>query len=77
MKTKQIISLLAGITFVALSPATWAAGHNGGGGEGFHGGGGGFHSGGGARFGAPITFIRRQGRLQTPFWAQIAGLRLR
>jgi len=53
MKTKQIISLLAGITFVALSPATWAAGHNGGGGGGFHGSGGGFHSGGGARFGAP------------------------
>ena len=61
MKTKQIISLLAGITFVALSRATWAAGHGGGGGGGFHGGGGfdagGFHGGvgrgGGVRFGAP------------------------
>src|SRR6266481_3564650 len=49
MKTKHLISLLVGITFVALSPATWAAGHGGGGG-GFHGGGfgggGGFHGGG-------------------------------
>src|SRR5438132_3263946 len=52
MKTKHLISLLAGITFVALGPATWAAGHGGGGGGGgFHGGGGfgggGFHGGGG------------------------------
>jgi Putative peptidoglycan binding domain len=48
MKIKQIISLLAGIAFVALSPVTWAAGHGGGGGGGFHGGGGGgFHGGGG------------------------------
>src|SRR6266853_6821560 len=50
MKTKHLISLLVGITFVALSPATWAAGHGGGGGGGFHGGGfgggGGFHGGG-------------------------------
>jgi len=52
MKTKYLISLLAGITFVALGPATWAAGHGGGGGGGggFHGGGfgggGGFHGGG-------------------------------
>ena len=50
MKIKQIITLLAGIIFVALSPATWAAGHGGGGGGfgggGFHGGGGGFHGGG-------------------------------
>jgi hypothetical protein len=51
MKTKQLISLLVGITFVALGPATWAAGHGGGGGGGFHGGGGfggggGFHGGG-------------------------------
>ncbi|HEX4707967.1 MAG TPA: peptidoglycan-binding domain-containing protein [Candidatus Udaeobacter sp.] len=62
MKIKQIIGLLAGITFVALSPVTWARG-GGGGGGGFHGGGfggggfhgGGFHSsggrGGGVRFG--------------------------
>src|SRR6266699_7076395 len=53
MKTKHLISLLVGITFVALGPATWAAGHGGGGGGGgggFHGGGfgggGGFHGGG-------------------------------
>jgi hypothetical protein len=50
MKIKQIITLLAGITFVALSPVTWAAGHGGGGGGGFHGGdgfhGGRFHGGG-------------------------------
>jgi hypothetical protein len=54
MKIKQVITLVAGITFVALSPATWAAGHGGGGGGfgggGFHGGGfgggGGFHGGG-------------------------------
>src|SRR5213078_3271907 len=49
MKTKQIISLLVGITCVALSPAIQAAGNGGGGGGGFHGGGGfggGFHGGG-------------------------------
>jgi Putative peptidoglycan binding domain len=46
MKTKYLTSLLVGVTFVALGPATWAAGHGGGGG-GFHGGGGGFHGGGG------------------------------
>src|SRR6266496_5124184 len=52
MKTKHLISLIVGITFVALGPATWAAGHGGGGGGGggFHGGGGfgggGFHGGG-------------------------------
>ena len=39
MKTKQIISLLAGITCVALSPAIQAAGNGGGDGGGFHGGG--------------------------------------
>src|ERR1700757_2878250 len=43
MKIRQIITLAAGITSVALSPITWAAGH-GGGGSGF--GGGGFHGGG-------------------------------
>ncbi len=51
MKTKHLISLLVGIAFVVLGPATWAAGHGGGGGGfgGFHGGGfggGGFHGGG-------------------------------
>jgi hypothetical protein len=49
MKTKNLISLLVGITFVTLAPVTRAAGHGGGGGGGFHGGGGfggGFHSGG-------------------------------
>ena len=50
MKMRQIISLLLGITFVSLSPVTWAAGHGGGGGGfgggGFSGGGGG-HAGGG------------------------------
>ena len=42
MKAKQIISLLVGITCVALSPAIHAAGNDGGGGGGFHviGGGG-------------------------------------
>src|SRR6266536_2468741 len=39
MKTKTLISLLAGITFVVLRPATWA-GVQGGSGGGFHGGGG-------------------------------------
>jgi hypothetical protein len=53
MKTKYLTSLLVGVTFVALGPATWAAGHGGGGGGGFHGGGfrgggfGGGHVGGG------------------------------
>src|SRR6266478_2247058 len=42
MKTKTLISLLVGITYVALSPITQAAGHGGGG----FGGGGGFHGGG-------------------------------
>src|SRR6266480_4566772 len=48
MKIKQIISLMVGITSVALSPITWAAPHGGGGG-GFGGGfsGGGGHAGGG------------------------------
>src|SRR5437763_7744618 len=47
MKTKHLISLLVGITFVALGPATWAAGHGGGGGGDAGGGGGGTRSGGG------------------------------
>jgi len=51
MKAKQIITLIVGITSVALSPIAWAGGHGGGGGGGFaggggHGGGGGFHGGG-------------------------------
>jgi len=49
MKIRQIVSLTAGITFVALSPVTWAAGHGGGGGGGF--GGGGHFGGGGFRGG--------------------------
>ena len=47
---RQIISLAVGITFVVLSPITWAAGHGGSVGGGFGGGGhfasGGFHGGG-------------------------------
>jgi len=50
MKAKQIITLIVGITSVALSPIAWAGGHGGGGGGfaggGGHGGGGGFHGGG-------------------------------
>src|SRR6266480_5857576 len=49
MKTKHLASLLVGITLVAFSSATRAAGNGGGGGGGFHGGGGfggGFHGGG-------------------------------
>jgi hypothetical protein len=50
MKAKQIITLIVGITSVALSPIAWAAGHGGGGGGfaggGGHFGGGGFHGGG-------------------------------
>ncbi len=46
MKTKHLISLLVGITFVALGHATWAAGHGGGGGGGGGFGGGGFSGGG-------------------------------
>src|SRR5205814_1013209 len=52
MKTKQIISLLAGITCVALSPAIQAAGNGGGDGGGFHGGGFGGGGFGGFRGGA-------------------------
>ena len=54
MKIKQIISLIVGITSVALSPITWAAPHGGGGGfggGGFSGGGHAGGGGGGARFG--------------------------
>src|SRR5205823_9520913 len=48
MKIKQIISLIVGITSVALSPIAWAAPHGGGGfGGGGHAGGGGARSGGG------------------------------
>jgi len=45
MKTKRIVSII-GLTLLALSPTTWAAGHGGGGG-GFGGGGGGRGGGGG------------------------------
>ena len=47
MKTKRILSII-GLTLLALSPTTWAAGHGGGGG-GFGGGGG--RGGGGGHFG--------------------------
>ena len=47
MKIKQIISLIVGITSVALSPITWAAPHGGGGGFGGGGFSGGGHAGGG------------------------------
>ena len=57
MKTKRIVSII-GLTLLALSPTTWAAGHGGGGGGfgggGGRGGGGGFaagHFGGGGRGG--------------------------
>lgn len=52
MKIKQGFTLIVGITAVALTPTTWAAGHGGGGG-GFGGGGfgGGGHFGGGGGFG--------------------------
>src|SRR6266566_4969103 len=48
MKTKNLISLLVGITFVTLAHLTSAAGQGAGGGGGFHGGGGGggVHGGG-------------------------------
>jgi len=46
MKTKGILSLL-GLTLIALSPTTWAAGHGGGGGGFGSGGFSGGHSGGG------------------------------
>src|SRR5438034_8386541 len=47
MKTKRIVSTI-GLTLLALSPTTWAAGHGGGGG-GFGGGGG--RGGGGGQLG--------------------------
>ena len=49
MKIKQIITLLVGVTSVALTTPVWAAPHGGGGG-GFSGGGG-FRGGGGSRGG--------------------------
>ena len=49
MRIKQLITLIVGITAVALNPIAWAAGHGGGGfGDGGFGGGG--HSGGGGGF---------------------------
>jgi hypothetical protein len=64
MKIKQITTLTVGITSVALSPMTWAAGHGGGGGfqgGGFHGNGqvarGASTRGGGVSFGG----MRRPG----------------
>jgi hypothetical protein len=54
MKIKQIISLIVGITSVALSPMTWAAGHGGGGGFGGGGFSGGHASGGGGHFGGGV-----------------------
>jgi hypothetical protein len=72
MKIKQIISLIVGITFVALGPVTWARG-GGGGGGGFHGGGGfgggGFHGGGfrGGGRGGGIAFGRPAGRFGPRF----------
>jgi len=53
MKTKRIFSVI-GLTLLALSPTTWAAGHGGGGGGfggGGFGGGGGHPGGGGVRGG--------------------------
>jgi hypothetical protein len=46
MKIRRLVTLVVGITSVALSPITWAAGHGSGGG-GFGGGGGGHSSTGG------------------------------
>jgi hypothetical protein len=56
MKTRRLITLIVGITSLALSSVTWAAGHGGGGGGGFSGGGrfGGF-PGGGFRGGGIVT----------------------
>src|ERR1700719_3968723 len=53
MKTKRIFSVI-GLTLLALSPTTWAAGHGGGGGGGF--GGGGFGGGRGGGFGGGAHF---------------------
>jgi len=55
MKTKRILSLI-GLTLLALSPITWAAGHGGGGG-GFGGGGRGGGFGGGFRGGGRSSGI--------------------
>jgi hypothetical protein len=67
MKTKRILTII-GLTLLALSPTTWAAGHGGGGGGfgggGGRGGGGGFgggHFGGGGR-GGGVGFGLRAGR---------------
>src|SRR6266850_2126091 len=47
MKIKQTITLIVGITSLAATPITWAAGHGGGGfGGGGSRGGGGLHGGG-------------------------------
>jgi Putative peptidoglycan binding domain len=54
MKAKQFISLIVGITSVALNPIAWAAGHGGGVG-GFAGGGG--HFGGGGFHGAGFSGV--------------------
>ena len=57
MKMKQIITLIVGITSLAVSPITWGAGHGGGGGfgGGSHIGGGGFQGGGGFHGGGQVA----------------------
>jgi hypothetical protein len=50
MKTKRIFAII-GLSLLALSEPTWAAGHGGGGGGGGFGGGGGHFGGGGSHFG--------------------------
>src|SRR6266699_1373759 len=57
MKTKRILSII-GLTLLALSPTTWAAGHGGGGG-GFGGGGG--RGGGGGHFGGGVPRFSGRG----------------
>jgi putative peptidoglycan binding protein len=58
MKIKQTITLIVGITSLAVTPLTWAAGHGGGGfggGGGGHFGGGGFQGGGGLHGGGQVA----------------------
>ena len=57
MKIKQTITLIVGITSLAVTPITWAAGHGGGFGDGGggHFGGGGFQGGGGLHGGGQVA----------------------
>lgn len=74
MKTKQIITLVVGITTMMLAPLAGAdARGGGGGGGGFHGGGGGHFAGGGVARGGGTSFGAARGGFGGPRFSVPAG----